>query len=265
MTGWEGLTDELDAWSSAGRVATLWWRDDDATRASPDLERLLDLSDRFGVPVALAVIPRDIDPSLTSAIVGRAAVATLQHGWSHDDHAVDGDRKEEHGPDRPRDVVLDELAEGWRRIRTLPGSLPVYVAPWNRLDPSLISHLPSVGLHAVSTDHARSAAEPEAGVRRTNIHCDPIDWHGGGRFGGDEAALRQVIEHLANRRTNRVDAYEPTGLMTHHQFHDPECWTFVGRLLAHTLAHPAARWLSARDAFWPDGDVPTVHVAERRT
>ena len=43
MTGWADLDAELDRWKAAGRAATLWWRDDDATRPTPALDRLLAL------------------------------------------------------------------------------------------------------------------------------------------------------------------------------------------------------------------------------
>ena len=54
---WSELTEELDAWATAGRCATLWWRDDDAAQPGPALERLLALSAGHGWPVTLAVIP----------------------------------------------------------------------------------------------------------------------------------------------------------------------------------------------------------------
>lgn len=64
MSDWGELTAELDAWHRDGQCAHLWWRDDDATRVTPALVRLLDLSARHGIPVALAVIPRDADGEL---------------------------------------------------------------------------------------------------------------------------------------------------------------------------------------------------------
>jgi len=66
--GWRELQDELDAWTDAGRVATLWWRDDDASGPSPALDRLLALQSHYGVPLALAVIPQRLDPSLASLL-----------------------------------------------------------------------------------------------------------------------------------------------------------------------------------------------------
>ena len=61
---WDALDRELDAWRAAGRRATLWWRDDDACRDSPALQRLLDIARRNDVPVALAAIPAQLEPSL---------------------------------------------------------------------------------------------------------------------------------------------------------------------------------------------------------
>ncbi len=249
--GWDGLAAELDAWQRAGRQATFWWRDDDATRQTLPLDRLLDLGARLAVPLALAVIPRDADESLAGALGGRSDVAVLQHGFAHANHAPGEDRQEEHGPHRPRDVMLDEIADGWRRLERFPTRLPVMVAPWNRMDASLVAHLPVAGLAAVSTLGPRDAAAPAPGVRRTNVHVDIVDWQGGGGFMGDDRVLAQVINHLAARRTGHCDADEPTGLMTHHLFHDEGCWDFVERFLAATLRHPAAGWRPAQRAFWP--------------
>lgn len=251
MNAWALLKQELDLWAAAGQAATLWWRDDDATHASAALDRLLAISERTQVPVALAVIPRDIHESLNRRLSRCALAWTLQHGWSHANHAPEADRQEEFGPHRPVEIMLAELGEGWRRIATLPRSLPVLVAPWNRMDPGLLGDLPRAGLGAVSTLGPRPNAEPAAGVHQTNVHIDIVDWCGQRGFVGETAALVQVVGHLRPRREGRVDAAEPTGLMTHHLFHDEGCWWFVEELLRRTSAHPAVRWLAARDAFWP--------------
>jgi hypothetical protein len=251
MNPWAALEQELDRWSSAGRTATLWWRDDDATHASRELDRLLGISERTGAPVALAVIPRDIHDSLNRCIERCGRAWALQHGWSHANHAPAADRQEEFGPHRPLEVMLAELSEGWRRIEALPRGLPVLVAPWNRMDPGLVGDLPQAGLAAVSTLGPRPAAEPAAGVRQTNVHVDIVDWAGHRGFVGEPAAVGQIVAHLRQRRDGAVDADEPTGLMTHHLFHDEGCWWFVEELLRRSSAHPAVRWLSAQDAFWP--------------
>src|SRR5207245_5315358 len=60
--GWSDLIDEFDRWEEAGRVATLWWRDDDAAGPSGRLDRLLSISGE--IPISLAVIPADAHAGL---------------------------------------------------------------------------------------------------------------------------------------------------------------------------------------------------------
>jgi len=247
MTDWDDLTRELDAWHDARRVATFWWRDDDATRVTEPLERLLALAATHDAPVALAVIPRDADDCLRARLAVEARAWVLQHGWGHDNHAPEG-RQEEFGLHRPLPVMLDELARGWRKIAAFDRALPVMVAPWNRMDPQVVPHLPAAGLKAVSTLGPREAAV-QAGVRRTNVHVDIVDWQGTRGFMGTAAVLDQVLTHLRARRTRTVDAIEPTGLMTHHLFHDEGCWRFIGEFLGRTRRHPAVRWLDAAEVF----------------
>ncbi|HZU89888.1 MAG TPA: hypothetical protein VE993_11575, partial [Stellaceae bacterium] len=59
---WPELCGELDRWGAAGRVATLWWRDDDATAPNDRLDRLLAIAGE--APVTLAVIPALAAPEL---------------------------------------------------------------------------------------------------------------------------------------------------------------------------------------------------------
>jgi hypothetical protein len=250
MTDWKDLQAELDAWQQDGRSASFWWRDDDAVHVTPALERLLDLSARHDTPVALAVIPRDAADALADRLARQPTASVLQHGWSHENHAPDG-RQEEFGPHRPLPLMLDELARGWRRLASFPRAHPVMVAPWNRMDPHVLPHLPAAGLRGVSTLGARQAADAAPGVRRVNVHVDIVDWQGTHGFVGLARALDQVLAHLRARRDGRVDAGEPTGLMTHHGFHDEGCWAFLADFIGRTRAHPAVRWLSAQQAFWP--------------
>lgn len=249
MSDWGELKAELDAWHREGRCAHFWWRDDDATSVNPALLRLLDLSGRHDIPVALAVIPRDAREELGHHLESRPLASVLQHGWSHENHAPSGDRQEEFGVHRPLPAMLAELAEGWRRIARFPRAVPIMVAPWNRMDPHLLPHLPATGLSAVSTLGPRDRPEPAPGVRRINVHVDMIDWQGTRGFLGVDRVLEQVLGHLRARRMRCVDAGEPTGLMTHHGFHDEGCWSFLDDFVSRTATHPAVRWLSAREAI----------------
>src|SRR5271166_2217596 len=87
---WRDLLDELNRWEAGGRLATLWWRDDDAVTPSRPLDRLLRVADE--VPVALAVIPGVVEPTLAGWLEHDAPTSTrvLQHGWRHIDHDPGG-------------------------------------------------------------------------------------------------------------------------------------------------------------------------------
>src|SRR5215204_6299118 len=106
---WPDLAAELDRWGEAGRVAALWWRDDDAVAATPELARLLRLAGP--APMALAVIPALAGPDLAEALCGAPAIAVLQHGCRHANHARSG-KKSEYPQDRPAAAVAGEMASG---------------------------------------------------------------------------------------------------------------------------------------------------------
>ena len=247
---WVALDDELDAWASARLDATFWWRDDDARQATPNLERLLVIAAESDTPLALAVIPQPAKKSLAEAVRG-TDVAVLQHGYGHRNHAPVGEKKSELGDHRPPDQAFAELREGQDTLRQLfPSLLPgILVPPWNRIAPAVTAALPGAGFHGLSTHGRRAAARTHDDLAIINVHIDIIDWPGSRGFIGLENAIGQATEHLRARRAGTADAEEPTGLMTHHLDHDEAAWDFVTAFLWRTLAHPAARWLDARDLF----------------
>ena len=254
MTGaWDGLARELDAWGAAGRVATLWWRDDDAVQPTPALDRLLDMAGSRNAKLALAVIPAPAVPELAQRLAGGAA-SVLQHGFAHRSHAGPGEKKTELGTQRPAATVLAELAAGGTRLaRLFAGTavpvLPVLVPPWNRIAGPIVAGLAATGFTGLSTYNARAAGLAAPRLLQVNTHADIIDWRGSRGFVGEAAALGLVAGHLAARRLGAADADEPTGLITHHLVHDEACWRFCGHLAEAAAAHPAARWLAAPDIF----------------
>ncbi|HET8726907.1 MAG TPA: polysaccharide deacetylase family protein [Alphaproteobacteria bacterium] len=260
---WASLEDELDAWADTERRATFWWRDDDATTPTPALERLLRAAGRHGVPLALAVIPRDTGEALPAALP--PSVAVLQHGWAHANHAAPPAKKAELGDDRPLAEVAGELTAGWDRLAGLFGrrALPVVTPPWNRVGAGVASALPSMGFRGLSTFGPR----PEGGgIMRINTHADVIDWRGGRRFAGTAAVLAAVVAHLRGRRLGTADAEEPTGLLTHHLDHDDGVWEFIDRFFDKTRHHPVTAWPSAEELFpYPDMSThrPSTEAAAR--
>jgi hypothetical protein len=250
MSSWAALAAELARWRAEGRMATFWWRDDDATAPGRALDRLLTIAAGLRAPVALAVIPAAAEATLAERL-DDARVAVLQHGYAHANHAPPGEKRAELGSHRPLAAMLAELADGARRLAELFGarSRPVLVPPWNRIDPGLVSLLPGIAIAGLSTYRARTVASPAFGLVQVNSHVDIVDWRAR-RFLGEGAALALAVEHLAARRTGRADAEEATGLLTHHAVHEPAAWRFVERLIA-AVRTGGGRWLAAEELFVP--------------
>lgn len=252
MTGaaWSDLVGELDCWQAAGRIATLWWRDDDAVAPSERLDDLLSIAG--DVPVALAVIPGRAEPGLAARLARhtRSKIAVLQHGWRHLDHSAGGKKSEYPAERSPYDGAR-ELAAGRARLAELfgPLALPVLVPPWNRLAASFLAALPDCGIRAISRAQPRAALRPGPGLIEANVHTDLVAWTGDRGFIGEGAALGGLVRHLRARRLGEACADEPTGILTHHLVQDEATGVFLGRLLAATRAHAAACWLGANDVF----------------
>jgi hypothetical protein len=145
---WPELIAELEHWGEAGRIAPLWWRDDDAVAPTPELAALLRIAG--GAPVALAVIPALVTAALAIFLRDAPAFMVLQHGWSHANRAIEG-RKSEYPSGLPAAVAAAEIAAGHDRLVTLfgPRALPVFVPPWNRIAPKLLAVLAEGGIAAL--------------------------------------------------------------------------------------------------------------------
>jgi hypothetical protein len=238
---WDPLRRELDRWQAAGRVARFWLRDDDAVEPTLALEMLMALAGENEVPLMLAVIPGLTGEALAVRLGEETSVAVAVHGWSHTNHAGPQGKKQELASDRPADVVLGELGEGFRLLQRLHPArfLPVLVPPWNRIDAALIPALPALGFAALSV---YGRAKQDGPMPLLNTHVDIIDWHGtrGGR--GEAELVAELVAELADRFAG---SDEPVGVLTHHLVHDTAAWDFLSALFAVTTRHPAVRWSSA--------------------
>ncbi len=244
---WPDLAVELDRWEEAGRIARLWWRDDDAVAPTPQLDRLLRLAG--AIPLALAVIPADAAPGLAAALVAFPQVAVLQHGWCHANRAASGKKSEYPAERHPVDVA-DELDEGRQRLRSLfgPRALPVFVPPWNRFVDRFLPLLAEAGLKTVSQQAPRMAPLAD-GVAALDVHLDVTAWRGGRGFVGTGAALGRLLAELRQRRETGDDS--AIGILTHHLVMDGATEDFIAQLFLWTCGLPGVRWLGAGELLTP--------------
>jgi len=249
---WGWLRRELDAWGECGLRAEFWWRDDDAVAASAQLERLLQISERHAVPVALAVIPAGLKSSLAAELRNQARVAVLQHGYSHQNHAAPGQLKLELGGNCDDEQVLSELRRGQQILLEHFGQRfkAVLVPPWNRIDERIQRALPRLGFAGVSAMRVRKNAWPAPRLLQVNTHLDPVNWRHRRGFIGIYPAIAILVQHLVARRTGYRDIDEPTGILSHHLVQNEAVWRFIDELFRFLGDHPASGWVGA-PAIWP--------------
>lgn len=235
--GWDALERELDIWRSRGRKAVFWWRDDDAQTEGAPLDRLLDLSERLRMPLALAVIPIGAEPSLERRLARAERVRVLQHGWNHTDHAPPGRPKSELSATRAPAEVQAQLEDGRHRLEAMFGDrfLPVLVPPFNEMSYHLADAVRHAGYGFVSV----YGDFPGLPLASRNIHLDIIDWPTG-QAAAPAVNVRRAVGALKLRRYGIVPASAPIGVVTHHLVHDAAIWSLADELLGRLVRHPAA-------------------------
>jgi len=250
---WRLLDTELSAWAHEGRVATLWWRDDDAAASNGASRRLIALHRQFAIPLMLAVVPNAATSALADALAGCAQITPIVHGYAHQNHAPLGVKKAEFGAHRPLDVMQAELGQAMALMRDVFAGCfqPVLVPPWNRIAPELVPHLLGLGFAGLSAFGACRNRHPAPGLAQANCHVDLL--YGRGKIfpRPQQDVIVDLLQHLsARRRGESFEPDEPTGILTHHLAHTPQAWDFLAALWARLSPQTApVRWLNCAEVF----------------
>jgi hypothetical protein len=228
---WQPLRAELRLWRAGGLDLPIWWRDDDAVRPTPALERLAALSEALSLQVHLAIIPAQAEAALSTYVAEQDHLIPLVHGWAHRNHSPATEKKAEFG--QVRETAPQEMSKALHRMQNLFADkvLPVFVPPWNRIHPACLAPLAQAGYRALSTFGARAAPEACPGLLQINTHLDPIDWKGTRGLIDPDLLIQRLVALLAARRRQEADRVEPLGYLTHHLVHDEAIWTFSRTLI----------------------------------
>jgi hypothetical protein len=247
---WQPLRQEIERRQIEGKTMRLWLRDDDATRPVVALDRLIDLTGSFSIPVAIASIPAQSEEALARCLLNASHAMPVVHGWNHQNHAPALQKKQELGDHRSLDEILGELSTAIRRMTELFGDrlVPMLVPPWNRIGGGVLPHLDRLGYQALS---CFGVDRPQASVPVFNTHVDLIDWHGTRGCRDYKSLVGDVLLHA--KRTERTG--EPVGILTHHLDHDPAAWAFLENLFALTRRFPCCHWVSTKDLIIGGEDV----------
>lgn len=248
-TDWSALENSLATLSASGKHTRFWWRDDDAIEATSQLDRLVDLSNRFDVPVLLAVIPCDAERSLATRLAEEPLAIPAVHGFAHVNHAAADEKKQELGKHRPADHVIAELFQGRRILDSLFGEklAPVLVPPWNRISPEVVPLLPEKGFKGLSCFGAEDAIPTVEGLSIRNTHLDVIDWRGSRGLTSQSVLLDRLASLIAHHAASENGS--PIGLLTHHLVHDGLVWNFVEELMDRISRHEACSWVGPQELF----------------
>jgi hypothetical protein len=237
---WRPLRDELKKWHRKNLILPLWWRDDDAVEDSAALERLITLANKIDIPVHLAIIPRNAKPNLAQRLVGEKAIIPVVHGWAHRDNAAPEDNRSEFSDHRSAEDNREEAQEALRKLRRMfPDRLcPMFVPPWNHIDPGAISELPALGYKVLSTCNPRKAEEAAPGLKQINTHLDPIAWRDNETLHDLDYLMHSLVTALKRRRQGKDDNTEPFGFLTHHLAMNEDVWEFTRQYWSEILESP---------------------------
>ena len=247
---WRPLDEALERAGDRGFSPGFWWRDDDAAAETPQLDRLLRLARRYEAGIGLAAIPATIRPSLGTRLAEEEGAFALVHGWSHANHAPEGEKKAEFGSHRDLEIMAAEAERSLQAARASLGArlLPVFVPPWNRIAKELVPVLPRLGFAGLSTFTDRTRARPAEGLVQVNTHVDPIDWHGTRSLAEPERIVASLARAVERRIAGAADRDEPIGFLTHHLVQDEVIWWLCEKLIAH-LAARSIRFLPPDACF----------------
>jgi hypothetical protein len=234
MSAWlEPLYQALD---EAPRRVDFFFRDDDAGWRDDRLFLLLDLFNRYSLPVDLAVIPAELTKDLACELRRRAEAAPQllafhQHGWAHVNHESEG-RKCEFGASRSRDRLYRDLELGKSQIEALLGSgaTEIFTPPWNRCTATTAGCLTALGFRVLSRD-ATAAPLNLPGLVELPVR---IDWFA--KQKGERISYPRLGKQIAEALVER----QPVGIMLHHAVMDETELVRLGQLLAVFSAHANA-------------------------
>ncbi|AMK79402.1 MULTISPECIES: hypothetical protein [Methylomonas] len=253
------LTPVRAALDAKERPIEIFFRDDDAGWDDSRLFELLDCFQACEVPIDLAMIPQATTEKLVEALLARwqtkpAMLGLHQHGFSHDNHEVQG-RKCEFGESRSGDRQYQDLHTGKLQLEQWLGPVldGIFTPPWNRCSQATADSLVKLGFQALSRN--RCAALLNTGTLREIPVA--IDWCGiRVKSAQPWLALGQAITDVLQQ-----EHPDPLGIMLHHAVMDSDDLDRLQALLRLFREHPNVHCRLMREFLRPAHVVDTAACA----
>lgn len=238
------LVPVLDAMNRAPMPVKFFFRDDDAGWQTDRLQALLNLFDRYQLPIDLAVIPTALDDETIEFLKSAKAAAPQriglhQHGYLHQNHQKEG-RNCEFGSDRTVDAQFEDISRGKTQLENIFGSDAldaIFTPPWNRCTADTAKALQLLDFDALSRD---ATAEPlhQSGLIELPIH---IDWLR--KRNGVALTREEFGEYLAAG----IRKSKMPGIMFHHAQMNDANLQELDELLHLLASHSFAKFYPMRE------------------
>jgi len=190
----------------------VFFRADDMGLPSRRLADLLALFERYGAPLALAVVPAWLPmrhAELARMLAPGGSLWCLhQHGFRHVNHEAER-KKSEFGPARSAEVKHRDISRGREILERYLGQRiqPLFTPPWNRCDGETLEALTRLGFRAVSRTMDASPTPPSSLAElpvRVDLHTRK------------ESTAQAALSGLLHELEQGLDSGS-CGIMLHHQ------------------------------------------------
>lgn len=220
----------------SGYEVKFWWRDDDISDVTEGLTNILIISEIYNIPIYIAVIPERISEDAICLINEYSNISILQHGYSHNNYAKEGEPLNEFGLDRDIKLQLDEIKLGFEKLRNSFNDkfLPVFVPPWNHIASPIINELSELGFRGVSCIGNNLSEYPN--LFNNNVKIDIHSWQTKSEteYKSFCKEYSLIIKEISDLITNTKDSHTSDisiGLLTHSQIMSKDDFTMIHQLI----------------------------------
>lgn len=224
------------ALDSVSKPVNFFFRDDDAGWSNNQLSMLLDVFERYEVPLDIAAIPCAVTKETLNLIYRRLQrspqfIDVHQHGYAHVNHEQTG-RKCEFGNARSLEQQLSDIRTGKFLLERAFGvsTVSIFTPPWNRCTAVTAHCLREAGFQVLSRDLTAIPLQV-SGLFELPISIDWFAKHKGNRV---------TFEELAGETISAIRTQPQVGIMLHHAVLEQSDFEHLHNLLSLLSTHPKA-------------------------
>lgn len=213
---------------------TVFFRNDDVGALDASIVRLIELFEKHGVPLSLAVVPTHATAELADHLssVPENLLEVHQHGYAHNNYPEKGLFRGEFGANRTRAEKEHDLTKGFAILSKLFGAraIKIFTPPWNAMDTETYALLQKNTYLGFSMQRPRGFTNTlirffrfpfilGTSVSDLSISIDAVkDW---------KEKKSKTSAELWNELRDSSFQKKPVGIMLHDKIMDDEAFAFL--------------------------------------